>query len=256
MVWVKTTRGRGGRKIQTAYLRSSPPARLELAFGPGAGFVYDGPCALPPACTIRRRRPAFSEVSSSMNTDPLAFHSIDHVEFYVSNARQAAHFYRTTLGLVPLAYAGLETGVRDRASWLLGRGHVRFLLTSPLDAGHRAGNLSRTSPATGTGSRTSPSASPTPTPPTRKPCGAARSPCRSRRSSRTATGGSCARASPPTATRSIPSSSARATRARSPASVTSRTRRPRPTRASPPSTTSSATSNSATWTSGSGFTAT
>ncbi len=67
-----------------------------------------------------------------MNTDPLAFHSIDHVEFYVSNARQAAHFYRSTLGLVPLAYAGLETGVRDRASWLLGRGHVRFLLTSPL----------------------------------------------------------------------------------------------------------------------------
>ena len=67
-----------------------------------------------------------------MNNDPLAFHSIDHVEFYVANARQSAHFYRTTLGLVPLAYAGLETGVRDRASWLLGRGHVRFLLTSPL----------------------------------------------------------------------------------------------------------------------------
>ncbi len=67
-----------------------------------------------------------------MNSDPLAFHSIDHVEFYVSNARQAAHFYRATLGLVPLAYAGLETGVRDRASYLLGRGHVRFLLTSPL----------------------------------------------------------------------------------------------------------------------------
>ena len=51
-----------------------------------------------------------------MKIDPLAFHSIDHVEFYVSNARQAAHFYRTTLGLIPLAYAGLETGVRDRAS--------------------------------------------------------------------------------------------------------------------------------------------
>jgi len=67
-----------------------------------------------------------------MTPDPLAFQSIDFVEFYVSNARQAAHFYRTTLGLTPLAYAGLETGVRDRASWLLGRGQVRFLLTSPL----------------------------------------------------------------------------------------------------------------------------
>jgi 4-hydroxyphenylpyruvate dioxygenase len=67
-----------------------------------------------------------------MNSDPLDFQSIDYVEFYVSNARQAAHFYRTTLGLVPLAYSGLETGVRDRASWLVGRGQVQFLLTSPL----------------------------------------------------------------------------------------------------------------------------
>ncbi len=67
-----------------------------------------------------------------MTNDPLAFLSIDHIEFYVSNARQAAHFYRTTLGLAPVAYAGLETGVRDRASWVLQRGHVRFVLTSPI----------------------------------------------------------------------------------------------------------------------------
>jgi 4-hydroxyphenylpyruvate dioxygenase len=67
-----------------------------------------------------------------MPTDPLDFQAIDHVEFYVSNARQASHFYRTTLGLVPRAYAGLETGVRDRASWMLERGHVRFVLTSPI----------------------------------------------------------------------------------------------------------------------------
>ena len=68
-----------------------------------------------------------------MKVDPLDFQAIDHVEFYVSNARQAAHYYRTTLGLVPVAYAGLETGVRDRASWFLASDHVRFLLTSPLD---------------------------------------------------------------------------------------------------------------------------
>lgn len=65
-------------------------------------------------------------------SDPLDFQAIDHVEFYVSNARQAAHFYRSTLGLVPRAYAGLETGVRDKASWMMERGHVRFVLTSPL----------------------------------------------------------------------------------------------------------------------------
>ena len=67
-----------------------------------------------------------------MSSDPLEFLGIDYVEFYVANARQAAHFYRTALGLVPIAYSGLETGVRDRASWLVGRGQVQFLLTSSL----------------------------------------------------------------------------------------------------------------------------
>jgi 4-hydroxyphenylpyruvate dioxygenase len=67
-----------------------------------------------------------------MSSDSLEFQGIDYVEFYVSNARQAVHFYRTALGLVPIAYSGLETGVRDRASWLVGRGQVLFLLTSPL----------------------------------------------------------------------------------------------------------------------------
>src|SRR6185503_7605165 len=64
--------------------------------------------------------------------DPFDLQGIDYVEFYVSNARQAAHFYRTTLGLRPTAYAGLETGVRDRASWVLARRNIRFVLTAPL----------------------------------------------------------------------------------------------------------------------------
>jgi 4-hydroxyphenylpyruvate dioxygenase len=67
-----------------------------------------------------------------MASDPLDLQGIDYVEFYVANARQAAHFYRTTLGLRPLAYAGLETGVRDRASWVLARRNIRFVLTTPL----------------------------------------------------------------------------------------------------------------------------
>jgi 4-hydroxyphenylpyruvate dioxygenase len=67
-----------------------------------------------------------------MASDPLDLHAIDYVEFYVSNARQAAHFYRTALGLRPVAYAGLETGSRDRASWVLSRRNVRFVLTSAL----------------------------------------------------------------------------------------------------------------------------
>ncbi len=61
------------------------------------------------------------------------FLGIDYVEFYVGNALQAAHYYQTTLGLVPTAYAGLETGVRDRTSFLLRREEINFVVTSPLE---------------------------------------------------------------------------------------------------------------------------
>jgi 4-hydroxyphenylpyruvate dioxygenase len=76
---------------------------------------------------------------TSRNQDPLDLFGIDYVEFYVSNARQAAHFYRSTLGLAPVAYAGLETGLRDRTSYLLQRRNVRFLLTAPNAPGHPIG---------------------------------------------------------------------------------------------------------------------
>lgn len=67
-----------------------------------------------------------------MTADPLSLQAIDYVEFYVSNAQQAAHFYRAAFGLRPVAYAGLETNVRDRASWVLERRNIRFVLTAPL----------------------------------------------------------------------------------------------------------------------------
>lgn len=60
------------------------------------------------------------------------FKGIDYVEFYVGNARQAAHFYRTAFGFTPVAYAGLETGVRDRCSFLLEQGDIRLVVTSSL----------------------------------------------------------------------------------------------------------------------------
>jgi 4-hydroxyphenylpyruvate dioxygenase len=56
----------------------------------------------------------------------------DHVEFYVGNARQAAHFYRTAFGMSLVAYAGPETGQRDRASYVVQQGKIRFVLTTPL----------------------------------------------------------------------------------------------------------------------------
>lgn len=56
----------------------------------------------------------------------------DYVELYVGNAKQAAHYYKTAFGFQSLAYAGLETGVRDRTSYVLKQGKIRLVLTTPL----------------------------------------------------------------------------------------------------------------------------
>lgn len=56
----------------------------------------------------------------------------DYVEFYVGNAKQAAHFYKTAFGFQSHAYAGLETGMRDRASYVLKQGKIRLVLTTAL----------------------------------------------------------------------------------------------------------------------------
>ncbi len=67
----------------------------------------------------------------SANEDFLPLHGTDYIELYVGNAKQAAHFYKTAFGFQSLAYAGLETGVRDRASYVLQQGKIRLVLTSP-----------------------------------------------------------------------------------------------------------------------------
>src|ERR1041385_4505834 len=56
----------------------------------------------------------------------------DYVEFYVGNAKQAAHFYKTAFGFQSLAYAGLETGLKDRSSYVLTQDKIRLVLTTPL----------------------------------------------------------------------------------------------------------------------------
>jgi 4-hydroxyphenylpyruvate dioxygenase len=65
-------------------------------------------------------------------TDFLPLNGTDHVEFYVGNARQAAYFYRTAFGMQLVAYAGPETGQRDRVSYVLQQGKIRFVLTTAL----------------------------------------------------------------------------------------------------------------------------
>ena len=64
--------------------------------------------------------------------DEMPLLGIDHVELYVGNATQAAFWFREALGFRVTAYAGLETGIRDRASFVLEQGRVRFVLTAPL----------------------------------------------------------------------------------------------------------------------------
>ncbi|MBM3760090.1 MAG: 4-hydroxyphenylpyruvate dioxygenase [Acidobacteria bacterium] len=73
-----------------------------------------------------------------MTHDPLELEAIDHIEFYVGNAKQAAHFYRTAFGFSLIAYKGPETGCRDVASYVLEQRKIRFVLTTPLRPDHPA----------------------------------------------------------------------------------------------------------------------
>jgi 4-hydroxyphenylpyruvate dioxygenase len=77
-------------------------------------------------------RTATAPRTAAATDDFLSIRSIDHLEFWVGNARQAAFFYARAFGLTVTAYAGLETGVRDRASYVLEQGKVRFVLSTPL----------------------------------------------------------------------------------------------------------------------------
>jgi len=59
----------------------------------------------------------------------------DFVELFVGNAKQSAYYYQTAWGFQPVAYAGLETGKKDRTSYVLQQGKIRLVLTSPMDEG-------------------------------------------------------------------------------------------------------------------------
>ncbi len=68
--------------------------------------------------------------------DFLPIRGYDHIEWYVGNARQAAHYYDKVFGFQPVARCGLQTGVRDRASYVLEQGKIRFVFTSALAPDH------------------------------------------------------------------------------------------------------------------------
>ncbi|MGZ8398181.1 MAG: 4-hydroxyphenylpyruvate dioxygenase [Gemmatimonadales bacterium] len=79
---------------------------------------------------------ALAADAASIDTFPI--NGTDFVEFYVGNAKQASHYYRTAFGFQLVAYRGPETGTRDRATYVMQQNKVRLLLTSPLTPEHPA----------------------------------------------------------------------------------------------------------------------
>ena len=67
-----------------------------------------------------------------MSADFMPLDGWDHIELWVGNAKQAAYFYEHALGFTRVAYGGPETGIRDRASYVLEQGEIRLVLTSGL----------------------------------------------------------------------------------------------------------------------------
>src|SRR5205809_7040316 len=67
----------------------------------------------------------------ALQEDFLPLEGTDHIEFYVGNAKQAAHFYKSELGFQSLAYSGPETGVIDRASYAIRQNKLIFVLKTP-----------------------------------------------------------------------------------------------------------------------------
>ena len=76
-----------------------------------------------------------TSATNNTATDFLPLQGTDYVEFYVGNAKQAAHFYKTAFGFQSLAYAGPETGMKDKVSYVIRQNKLTFMLTTPLRGG-------------------------------------------------------------------------------------------------------------------------
>src|SRR5437660_11286085 len=84
--------------------------------------------------------PQILEHPTAVEQDFLPLNGTDYVEFYVGNARQAAHFYRTAFGFRLAAYRGPETGTRETASYLLVQNKIRLVFTTALHPEHPIAN--------------------------------------------------------------------------------------------------------------------
>src|SRR5688500_1307367 len=90
-----------------------------------------------PLGTLRRRRAEVTTMSQEPQQQPehedfMPLMGIDHVEYWVGNARQAAYYYSKAFGFRVTAYAGQETGQRASASWVVEQGEARYVFTGGL----------------------------------------------------------------------------------------------------------------------------
>ena len=67
-----------------------------------------------------------------MTKTPYSIKGFDHCQFYVGNAKQTAYFYNKTMGFDTIAYCGLETGSREKVSYVLNQGKIFLVVTSPM----------------------------------------------------------------------------------------------------------------------------
>lgn len=74
-----------------------------------------------------------TELIKEQELDFLPLKGTDYIEMFVGNAKQSAHFYKTAFGFQTLAYSGPETGVKNKASYVLQQGKIRIVLTTPLE---------------------------------------------------------------------------------------------------------------------------
>ena len=79
---------------------------------------------------------AIQKDNTSTQTDFLPLQGTDYVEFYVGNAKQAAHYYMSAFGFQALAYAGPETGIKDKVSYAVRQHKLTFVFTTPIRPGN------------------------------------------------------------------------------------------------------------------------
>lgn len=105
----------------------SPKSEVQLTFQVDKLDVFDDEAITAPEELARM---------PAARRDPLRLRKIDHVRIFVGNARQSAYFYRNAFGFDIVAYAGLETKIKQEAGYVLKQGDIAFVLASPLSPSH------------------------------------------------------------------------------------------------------------------------